>query len=59
MAKYRINAMYEYDAEVEADSPEEAEKVFLEDLNSHYVGTYSMEIDEVEEEEDEEDEEDE
>jgi len=53
MAKYRINAMYEYDAEVEADSPEEAEKVFLEDLNSHYVGTYSMEIDEVEEEEDE------
>lgn len=53
MAKYRINAMYEYEAEVEANSPEEAEKVFLGDLNSHYVGTYSMEIDEVEEEDEE------
>lgn len=56
MAKYRINAMYEYDGEIEANSPEEAEKIFLEDLNMYYVSTYSMEIDEVEEEEEDEEE---
>ena len=51
MAKYNIKAQYEYEGEVEANSPEEAEKVFLEDLNSHYAGTYSYECEEVEDEE--------
>ena len=55
MAKtFRINAMYEYEAEIVADNEQEAERIFLQDLNSHYVGTYSMEIDEIEDEEDEE-----
>lgn len=48
MAIYQINALYEYEAEIEADSPEEAEKMFLADLNSHYVGTDSFDIEELE-----------
>ena len=39
MACYRVRALYEYEGEVEADSPEDAEKVFLADLNSYYVST--------------------
>lgn len=59
MAKYDIKAMYEYWAEgIEADSPEEAERIFLDDLNSHYYGTYEFEIEEVEDDEDEEGEDD-
>lgn len=54
MATYKITASYEYEAEIEATSPEQAEKLFLEDLNSHYVGTDSFDIEEVEEEEEEE-----
>lgn len=54
MAKYNIKAMYEYEGEVEANSPEEAEKIFLDDLNDHYSSTYSYECEEVEEDEDEE-----
>jgi hypothetical protein len=55
MPKYEIRAMYEYWAEdIEADSPEEAEKIFLEELNSHYYGTYSLDIEEQEEEEEDE-----
>lgn len=54
MAKYDIKAMYEYWAEgIEADSPEEAEKIFLDDLNSYYYGTYSLDIEEVDDEDDE------
>lgn len=51
MALYRINALYEYEAEIEADTQEEAEAVFLEDLNMYYMGTYSYECDEIEMEE--------
>jgi hypothetical protein len=59
MATYNIKAMYEYEGDIEADSPEEAEKLFLADLNDHYAGTYSFDIEKVEEEEDDEDEEEE
>lgn len=52
MPKYDIRAMYEYWAEgIEADTPEEAKKIFLNDLDSYYWGTYSLEI--VEDKEDE------
>ena len=54
MAHYEIKAQYEYGATIEADSPEEAEKIFLADLNSHYQGTYEYECELVEEEEEEE-----
>ncbi len=47
MATYYIKAQYEYEGAVEANSPEEAEKIFLDDLNSHYAGTYSYECEEV------------
>lgn len=43
MATYRIKAQYEYEGDVEADSPEEAEKIFLNDLNDHYSSTYDYE----------------
>lgn len=56
MAKYKITAMYEYEAEIEADSPEQAEKLFLDELNSYYVSTESLDIEELEEDEDEEEE---
>jgi hypothetical protein len=50
MATYTITAMYEYVAEaIEADSPEEAERLFLADLNMYYVSTESLDIEEVEE----------
>ena len=49
MAIYRIEALYEYSADIEADSPEEAENLFLDDLDVHYVGTYSYECEELEE----------
>lgn len=51
MATYKINALYEYEAEIEADSPEQAEAMFLADFNSYYVGTDSFDIEELEEEE--------
>lgn len=53
MAKFLIEAMYEYCGEVEADTPEEAEKLFLDDLDLHYQGTYSYTCDELEEDESE------
>lgn len=54
MAKYNISAMYEYGTDgIEADSPEEAERIFLESLNDYYQGTYSLDIEEVEDDEDE------
>lgn len=53
MPKYEITATYEYSGMVEANSPEEAEKEFLDDLNSFYVGTESYECEELEEDEDE------
>ena len=54
MAKYDIKAKYEYWAEgIEADNEAEAEKIFLADLNDHYYGTYSFDIEEVEDDEEE------
>lgn len=54
MARYNISAMYEYGTDgIEADSPEEAERIFLESLNDYYQGTYSLDIEEVEDDEDE------
>lgn len=47
MATYRIKAQYEYEGDIEADSPEEAEKLFVEELNSYYAGTYSYDCDEI------------
>lgn len=57
MAHYEIKAQYEYGATIEADSPEEAEKLFLADLNLYYQGTYEYECELVEDEEEDEDEE--
>lgn len=56
MAKFQITAMYEYSGEIEADSPEEAERIFLDELNDHYVSTESFDIEEIEEEDEEEEE---
>jgi hypothetical protein len=53
MAKFNIVATYEYAGEIEADSAEEAESIFLDELNDHYVSTESLEIEEVEEDEEE------
>jgi hypothetical protein len=47
MATYNIKATYEYEGEVEASSPEEAEKFFLDELNSYYMGTDSFEIEKL------------
>jgi hypothetical protein len=47
MAKYKITATYEYSGVVEADNLTNAEKVFLDELNDHYVGTESYEVEEV------------
>jgi hypothetical protein len=54
MATYNIKAMYEYEGEIEADSPEKAETIFLNNLNTYYVSTESFDIEEQEDEEDEE-----
>lgn len=57
MPKYEIRAMYEYWAEdIEAEDEGEAEKIFLNNLNSYYYGTYSLDIEEVEDDEEEEEE---
>lgn len=53
MAKFNIVATYEYAGEVEANSAEEAEKIFLDELNDYYSSTESFEIEEIEEEEEE------
>lgn len=47
MATYNIKAVYEYEGEIEADSPEEAEKFFLDELNSYYVSTESLDIEKL------------
>ena len=54
MAKFEIRAMYEYWAEgIEADTAEEAEKMFLDNLNDHYYGTESLSIEEMDEDDEE------
>ena len=47
MPIYHIKATYEYEGTVEADSPEDAETIFLDDLNSHYSGTEDYSIEEI------------
>lgn len=56
MAKFQITAVYEYAGEIEADSAEQAESFFLDELNSYYVSTESLDIEEIEDDEDEEEE---
>lgn len=53
MAKFQIDASYSYSAEIEADTAEEAEQMFLDNLNQYYVGTEEFEIEEIEDDEDE------
>ena len=52
MAHYKIKATYLYEGTVEADSQDEAEKLFIDDLNSFYVCPESSEIEEIAECED-------
>jgi hypothetical protein len=56
MAKFQIDASYAYSGEIEADSQEEAEAIFLDNLNNYYSGTDEFEIEELDEEEEEEEE---
>jgi hypothetical protein len=50
MAKFQIDASYAYSAEIEADTAEEAEQIFLDHLNDYYAGTDEFEIEEIEDE---------
>lgn len=47
MAHFHIKAQYEYEGTVEAENAEEAEKVFLAELNDHYSSTYDYECEEI------------
>jgi hypothetical protein len=47
MAKFHITATYAYEGVVEADTAEEAESIFLSDLNAHYDGTDSYDCEQV------------
>jgi hypothetical protein len=55
MAKFYIKAQYEYEGEVEADTAEEAEQLFLDELDTYYAGTYEYECEELESEDEDED----
>lgn len=60
MAKFNISMQVEYIFEIDADTPEEAERLaweydYIED-SSAYAGVYSIDVDEVEEEDESEDE---
>jgi hypothetical protein len=48
MAHYKIKATYLYEGTVEADSQKEAEKVFIDELNDHFISTDSYKVEEVE-----------
>lgn len=48
MAKFKIRAVYEYEAEVFGDDEKDATNNFLTDLNDHYVSTEEWEIEEIE-----------
>ena len=56
MAIFSIRATYEYGADIEAETAEEAESIFLDDLNTYYMGTDSFDIEEIEEDEEDEEE---
>lgn len=51
MAKFYIRALYEYRGEVEARTEEEAEQIFIDELDDYFYGTYSIDFEELEEEE--------
>lgn len=53
MAKYEISAVLEYGGIVEAENEEEAYEVFINELEMHYYGLYSLDVIEIEEEESE------
>jgi hypothetical protein len=53
MAKFYIEATYSYSGEVEANTREEAESLFLDDLNMYYEGTDSISIEEIDEDDEE------
>ena len=57
MPKYNITAEYAYGTNepIEADNADEAYNIFLKDLNSYYVDTIDLEIEETEEDEEDED----
>ena len=48
MPHFKITAMYEYEGTIQADTAEQAEKLFLADLNDYYQGTEEYECEEVE-----------
>jgi hypothetical protein len=52
MAHYKIKATYLYEGTIEADSQEEAEKLFIDELNDHYVCPEKYDIEELDECED-------
>lgn len=54
MARYSVTMMVEFEGEIEADSPEEAENLAIYDKTCTYVGVDSIEVDELWEDEDEE-----
>jgi hypothetical protein len=43
MPHFKITATYEYEGTIQADNAREAEKIFLKDLNDHYVSTEEFE----------------
>ena len=45
---YSIRVLYEYEADVEANSEEEAYTMFLNNLNMHYVGIDELQIEKQE-----------
>lgn len=49
MPTYKITAVYKYDGEVEAPTPERAEQLFLAEINMHYDDTLEFECVELEE----------
>lgn len=53
MAKFYIEATYDYAGEVEAENEEEAYDVFLCELEMHYDGLYSLKVSQIEEDEEE------
>jgi hypothetical protein len=47
MARYKITAQYNYEGIVEAPTQERAERLFENDLNSHYESPESFEVTEL------------
>lgn len=54
MTRYSVRMTVEFQGDIEADSPEEAESLAIYDSTCMYVGVDNIEVDEIWEEEDEE-----